>query len=224
MDTLRLAVAPAFVGWGVAVAVYVNDIDLTEWGGVGLDPDALVSPVNRLLPADQPEPVVISCCACGSFECDGTAVVVSRAGDVVHWDFEGEEPMDRPAMFAADAYVAEVTRVAAERSWETPERTAARLLRDAEDDASLARYGLYATWAADDPDDAGTFLVGVGLPNYEIAVRVPWEGRTPEQLRDAAVALLCDAPPAEWPAQWRAVAPTRLVPPIAGPGWVPWPV
>lgn len=126
IDILRLAVTPETApgGEGFQVEVYVNEIEMTSAGaGLGMDPFDLLIPVNRLAGEGT---IPIARCDCGVYGCGVTDVTITREGEWVHWDWLVETPMDRGVSFAAAQYDAEVARMAADHTWETPERTAAR--------------------------------------------------------------------------------------------------
>src|SRR6184192_4196871 len=125
-DSLRLAIAPvpSGAGGGFEVQVYVNEVEMTSAGaGLGMDPYDLLIPANRLAATAEPHTVPIARCDCGIYGCGATDVTIVRDDDLVHWDWSIEVPMRRGASFAAREYDAEVSRVAADHTWETPERT-----------------------------------------------------------------------------------------------------
>jgi hypothetical protein len=224
VDRLRLVVAPAQapVGGAFQVLVQVNDVEITSAGaGLGMDPADILEPVNRLVAVAKPAVVPIARCTCGVHGCGGTDVTIVRDGDRVHWDWSGEVPMARGVSFDAAAYDAEVARVAADHSWETPERTAGRLIRAGVDHAQLARYGLTLGWVAPSHDTADALRVALHLgDDYQVFVDTPWGGRNAEQLAAEVQATLAQNP-RRWSAQWRAVARSAAgrPPRIAGRRW-----
>jgi hypothetical protein len=149
-----------------------------------------------------------------------TDVTISLDHDVVRWKWHQEVPIQRAVEFDAAAYAEEVGRLERDRSWETPERVAGRLvLSDADTVAALAEHGLRFSWVATAYDDTERFRVSLGYGNtHQIFVDVPWEDRTPEQLA-AAVADTLRRAPARWPASWHAISADGPPPDIAGPGW-----
>ena len=149
VDLLRLAIAPSSCRPGseaFQLQVYVNGAEMTSAGaGLGMDPYNVLLPANRLLADSQPRTVAIARCgARGVYDCGGTDVIITRDGDLVRWEWSREVPMDRSACFAATQYELEVARVAADHSWETPMRTAGRLVLTSIDHARLLTYGLSA--------------------------------------------------------------------------------
>ncbi len=130
MDFLRLDVAPAESGSGdtFELKVFVNDVDVLGWDeGLGMDPLDVFFPTNRLLARPGPHTTAIGRCACGDYGCRPSDVTITRDGSRVRWDWHGHEPMDRSVSFDASAYTAEVTRMAGDFNWESPQRTAQRL-------------------------------------------------------------------------------------------------
>lgn len=222
-DALALAVAPAAaeVGGRFQVQVFVNGEELTRAGaGLGTDPYDLLIPTNRLVATAEPHTVQVARCSCGDDGCTATLVTIVREGRRVHWDWAGTQPMARGVTFPADAYDAEVARVAADHSWETSERTAGRLILTAVDHERLGSYGLRIRRVGNHHRHPETFVVSLQLgDDYQIFVETPWRRRSPDELAHAVIQSLV-RPPHEWPASWRASQPRRTgPPPIAGPSW-----
>lgn len=224
VDRLRLAVAPAQapVGGAFQVLVQVNEVELTSAGaGLGMDPADILEPVNRLVAVAEPAVVPIARCTCGVYGCGGTDVTIVRDGDRVHWDWSGEAPMARGVSFDAAAYDAEVARVAADHSWETPERTAGRLIRAGVDHARLARYGLTMSWVGPSRNDHDALRVALRVgDDYQVFVDTRWNGRTAEQFAAEVCAALAQDPK-QWPARWHAIQRSAAgrPPRIAGRRW-----
>lgn len=133
---------------GPIATILIDGVNVFEnaTGFIGFDPDDLLGPDQPLLPAASPRRVAVYQCGCGEPGCGVLAPVVSGTGTEVRWtdfqnftaSFDGplstEVPTDgRPQhisdlIFASAQYFEEVKRAAADRSWETPVRTTARLL------------------------------------------------------------------------------------------------
>lgn len=227
VDALRLEVAtvPNSKGHWFQLRVYVNDVERTSdpGAGLGMDPYDVLFPTNHLVATSQPHTVPIARCRCGFYSCVGTDVTIVRDGNVVHWDWSREIPMQRGVSFAADRYDAEVARVAADLSWETPARTAGRLILTNMDRAHLLTYGLRPTAVNGAYPEA--FRVTLQIEDdYQIFVKTPWQGRTPEQLASAICETLATTP-TQWPATWHPIKSWHTTPPpIAGPSWHPEPL
>jgi hypothetical protein len=222
-EVLRLAVtpAPAEAGGGFEVQVYVDGVEMTSAGaGLGMDPYDLLVPANHLIADAQPRTVAIARCPCGEYGCGSTAVTIVRDGDRVHWDWSIEVPMHRGVSFAADSYDAEVARVGADHSWETPDRTAGRLVLTGVDREQLLTYGLRPHWVANHHRDPDLFRVALNLGNtYQVFIDIAWRGRSPQELANEVCHALA-RPPRTWHASWHASTPTTTAPPtIAGPFW-----
>ncbi|MET7671343.1 hypothetical protein [Micromonospora luteifusca] len=225
VDSLRLEVVPASgdAGGGFQLRVYVNGTEMTSAAaGLGMDPYAVLVPTNRLVATSQPRTVPIARCDCGVYGCGSTDVTIMRDGDLVHWDWSLEVPMMRGVSFGADEYDVEVARVAADHSWETPERQAGRRVLTDLDRERLLTYGLRPSWAANDYRDHKLFQVAFQIDgDYQVFVETPWRGRGPEELAGEVCATLA-LPPSAWRATWQAIIPTLTQPPkIAGPFWRP---
>jgi hypothetical protein len=222
-DSLRLEVVPAReveVG-GFQVLVYVNDVEVTAAGaGLGMDPYDLLVPANRLVAIPQPSTVPIARCTCGVYGCGATDVTIVRDGDRVHWDWSVEAPMNRGVTFPAGEYDTEVARMAADHSWETPQRTAGRLVLTNVDRDLLQVHALTPSWAANHHRNPLVFRVALQLHDqYQIFVDTPWLDRSAEELASEVCATLA-LPPDRWHASWHAIRRETVDPPaICGPAW-----
>lgn len=140
-----------------AVRILVDETDPFENvapGWVGFDPDDILGADSPLLPGDEERRVAVYRCSCGEAGCGVIAPTISPTRDTycVLWqDFRncaGEffRPLptnpntdltslgrrwDIPLLrFDMRQYVAEIARASQDRTWETPRRQTARLLRD----------------------------------------------------------------------------------------------
>jgi hypothetical protein len=188
--------------------------------GLGMDPYDLLIPANRLLATAVPTTVPIARCTCGEYGCGSTDVTVTRDDDLVHWDWSIEVPMARRVSFDAGQYDAEVARVAADHSWETPDRIAGRLVLTQVNSRHLLAHGLTVHWVANDHRDPGLFRVAlVQGGDYLVFVDTPWLDRGPEELAGEVCATL-GRDPGTWQATWHAMKPALAGPPrIAGGSW-----
>lgn len=222
IDVLRLAVVPVpEVGAGeFAVEIYVNEVEMSAAGaGLGMDPVDVLVPRNRFIATDDPNRIPAARCGCGVYGCRVTDLVIQREGDVVHWDWEVERPVKRRMTFDAAAYDREVARIGADASWETPSRTASRLVATGVDAGALAARGLRYGWSGTRWNDPVHFDVSLyHLEAVQVFIAFPWDGRTAEQLAAAVLGLL-GKPPEEWPGWWSEMQPGASAPPFAGPGW-----
>lgn len=225
VDSLRLEVSPTprAAGGGFQVQVWVNGTEVTSAAaGLGMDPYDVLVPTNCLVAVSQPRTVPIARCGCGVYGCGSTDVTIMRDGDLVHWDWLLEVPMMRGVSFVVAEYDVEVARVAADHSWETPERAAGRRVLTDMDRERLLTYGLRPSWVANDHRDDELFRVALQIRgDYQVFVDTPWRGRSSEELAGEVCATLA-LPPSDWRATWHAITPTLTQPPtIAGPSWRP---
>lgn len=222
MDTLRLAISPVGrdAGGGFQVQIFVNDIEVTERGaGLGMDPYAVLVPVNRFVARTQPQVVPIARCGCGSYGCGMTDATITRDGDRVRWDWEAELPMSRPVVFEAGAYDREVARAAEDHSWETPERTAGRLVLSSIAPDELPS-GLRFDWVGNDWHDSSRFEVCLrATTEHQIFIDFDWDDHSPESLASEVRRVLTTEPPTRWRAAWHPILRTDAPPAIAGDGW-----
>ncbi|RMI33576.1 hypothetical protein [Nocardia stercoris] len=222
-DSFRLQVErrpDAYVRELFMVRVYVNEVEMTARGaGAGMDPYDLLVPTNRLIAGQQPHTVPIARCSCGEYGCGATDVTITRDGDVVRWQWSlREAPMDRAAVFVAEDYDREVVRMAADYSWETPGRTAGRLVLTGVDRAHLRAYGLTPSWVS---DRRSVFEICLGIgEDYQVFVDIAPCDRSPEEIARAACEILA-RPPHQWQASWHARrgGPLAEPPAIAGSQW-----
>jgi hypothetical protein len=227
-DTIHFEIVPAgeSVG-GHEVLVFVNDVEMTSIGaGMGMDPFDILIPTNRLLATPEPHSVPIARCECGTYGCGSTDALIVRDGDVVHWEWRLEAPINHGVTFHSEQYDAEVRRIGADHSWERPEDTTARLVLKAVDDEALANLGLRVSWAAKDHQDARLFKVALWTggdepydSGYQIFLRVPWLDRDPDQVADEVARILRE-PPKTWPVTFHSTRPNvSEPPPMAGRRW-----
>jgi hypothetical protein len=218
-DSLHLEVAPTPRG-GFQLRVHIDDVEITSAGaGLGMDPQDILIPTNRLVATTQSHIVPIArCLACGFYDCWGTDVTISRDGDVVHWEWSRDAPMNRGASLDAARYDSEVARVAADLSWETPVRTAGRLVLTNVDHDHLLGHGLRPAWVSTYQSELFEVTLEIN-DDYQIFVKIPWLGRSPEELASAVCAALAH-PPSKWQATWHSIKGWVTEPPkIAGPSW-----
>jgi len=186
------------------------------WDGmIGLDPNDILLEPCPIEPSAAGRKATVARCDCGVIGCGSVEVIVRSDGDKVLW-VEG----DRMLRFPAAAYEAEINRAQRDTSWETLERTAARLVREQVDRDLLARNGLSFEWASGRASN-GRFTVSLRLDPgpHQVLVSVPWSSETAEDLANSALELLKGDP-----RTWDGVGylPQRGDlgnPPLIGPGW-----
>lgn len=208
---------------GHQVLVHVDGVELTARGaGLGMSPFDLLVPDNRLVATTEPHRVPIARCECGDYGCGVTDVVITRDGDLVHWDWQVEVPLPHGTSVPAAAYDEEVARVAADHRWERPQDTAARLVLTGGDRDDLRRRGLRLDWAGADYRSRQRFVLTLRTladDGYQVFLRVPRADRSPEEVASAVLDLLATST-RDWPATYHSIRP-RVTdpPPFAGPGW-----
>jgi hypothetical protein len=168
---------------------------------------------------------VVARCSCGVLGCGDIEVVISRAGDFVEWRQDlsvGEdsrrvfvasdgtnsqgvriekdyEPSARILKFLATDYFAEVERAINDTCWETPDRSAARLIRTAVPRSILEANGLTFCWAsARLRSEEFTLSLSLQPGPYQVLVHLPWDGVTSDNIARQALDLLAENP-ANWP-------------------------
>lgn len=157
-------------------------------GSMGLDPDELLVEPCPLLTANGARPTLIGRCCCGDVGCGPVEVSISTDGAVISWTTAVRTTGVR---FDAAQYRAEVLRALADRSWETPDRTVARLIRSSVDRARLAEAGLEFSWASGRVS-RGMMTLALVDPRSRVQrlVEVPWQGEPPEVIAEVCCAVL----------------------------------
>jgi len=209
VESFRLEVARyTYGGGGFQLLVHLNDVEMTAIGaGLGMDPYDVIIPTNRLVASSEPHTTPIARCECGIYGCGATDITITRSGDRVHWDWLYEAPINRGVSFDAADYAREVDRVVSDHSWETPERTAGRLILTEVDRKHLLRYGLAPDWAFNDYRNPELFRVALRKDNDDqVFVETRWRERSPEQLAAEICATLAQ-PPDQWDATTRPASP-----------------
>ena len=206
------------------VCLFGDGQDLVDRFGdksIGLDPDDILNTPCPLDASELERECVIGRCDCGVLGCGDVRVRIRIQGELVVWS-PSWGPRD-PVCFAANQYRAEIERALADHTWETPERTASRLIACRIDREKLAAHG-FKFCNASGRSQPGSMTVALWLEPgpYQVLVR-SWSGPVDlHLLADSVVALLA-RPPALWPdVQWLPQAKGLGAPTVAGPGWRPW--
>lgn len=216
-----------------SIVMLVDGRDILEeaWGGLPRDPDELLGDDPILLPSVEPHVVAGQKCGCGDLGCGSLRFRIRVDGDEVVWDqfhdggdpLGGYESVDEPGYipdfvlselrFDRASYVEEVLRQASDRSWEWPERTAARLVREwCAENPDLIAGGWQAEWAAPWVSRwEGDYMVSG--PGVTVSLRHP-NGRAmslgfdgpvsdPERDRDRIVAVIETGDETSWPIDFK---------------------
>jgi hypothetical protein len=221
-----------------------TDILSTFWDdSLGLDPDDILVPACQLRASKSPHEALIARCSCGVIGCGDVTVLIQRANREIQWihgaDVEAARVLEAGAGpgsniaqvnsehsarqiigFDAGQYEAEIERALADTTWETPDRTAARLLRTRLESHILKRYGFALQWASGRARP-GTFTIALWLEPgpYQVLVRVPWKKESPEQIAEACADLLRQSPDRWRNVEWLPQKPNLVPPRNAGPTW-----
>ena len=145
-------------------------------------------------------------------------ITVRAEGDKVLWI-----DRERTLAFPTGLYVAEVQRAQRDTTWETLERSAARLVRESVDRDALSKMGLTFEWASGRIAD-GKFTVSLRLEPgpYQVLTSVPLAHETPEELAESVLKML-QRDPRSWMDVSYIAQKSELGPPkLSGPGWVRW--
>src|SRR5918911_2502055 len=200
LQSIQFRVFPSPETNDFEVRLFVDGQDFIEkhWPDMmGMDPGDVLS-FDVLAPRDEPHIAMIVRCGCGVAGCGNATVRVSSDGDRVIWDSwngDGEDLPSGKLVFRREQYLQALGQAISDTSWETPDRTAARLLFSMVDHEALAANGLSYQWASGRiSNDAFTVSLG-GPPGYhQILVNTPWNGEPPEQIAHKAAAILKEHP------------------------------
>ena len=199
------------------------------WGG--FDPDDILGSDSPLLPVGGGgRRVAVYRCSCGEAGCGSIAplVVTSADGRYVHWidfrdfvgrfagplaaypdtdDDEGKSWNLPDLRFALDPYQAEIRRSTADLSWETPRRTAARLLHERLRPLDLVlppNLGLARVMPAWEGEGLiMSFETRGGEPFRQVVLRLTSRHEDPERAAADMAAQLRSTPPSGWARAFR---------------------
>ncbi len=148
--------------------------------GPAEQPEYLLGPDHRLHADVAPHQVRLAEADCTEGCCGALYVTIERRGDEVIWrDWHNPDrsSLDLPTFhFDAAQYDAEIARAENDHSWEWPDRTVARLLRDRlrEQPDLLGRWDCHPGWVAARPNDRGRVHVSYFYPQRPAGVEDLW--------------------------------------------------
>jgi hypothetical protein len=220
LPIFRITVRPSPETNDHEVFLFADDTNLIELFApdlMGLDPDDLLIEPCALRAATSPHAAVIGRCRCGDIGCGSVAVNIHAEGTRVSWT-AGDSA--RRIQFEATQYALEVERSLQDHSWETPDRTAARLISQAVDRTSLARRGFEFFWASGrSPKGMMTASLLLRPGPYQVLVRLPWDGKDVGDIVRQFETILRRSPE-DWPGvECNPQAQDLGPPPFTGPGW-----
>jgi len=219
LPEFRIIVRPSPETNDHEVCLLADDANLVDQfadGLMGLDPDDLLIEPCVLRADSSSRVALIGRCSCGIVGCGSVEVKIQKDGERVIWTAIDSS---RNIQFEATQYKAEVERALHDHSWETPRRTAARLISQAVDRKSLARRGFEFTWASGRCKDGMMTVSLVLRPGpYQILVELAWNGEDIDSICSQFKSILSQ-PPETWPIvlcipQERGLASPSFVGPI----------
>lgn len=168
---------------------------------MGMDPDELLIEPCPLGALSAPHIAVIGRCNCGVTGCGSVAVEICREGNLVTWKSSDSHLL---VSFIAEQYDTEIERALRDFSWETPDRTAARLIAKAIDRDILRSRGLEFEFASGRCREGRMTVALRGRPGTgQVLVDLPWDGKSAEGIANEFRLLLITAPESwpkfEWP-------------------------
>jgi hypothetical protein len=220
LPTFQIRVRPAPEINGHEVCLLADNIDLVEFfaaGQMGLDPTELLIEPCALRADRSCHAALVARCRCGYAGCSSGEVKIQANDRRVTW---AALDSARSIEFDSLQYSIEVERALNDCSWETPERTAARLIMQAVDRRRLADRGFQLCWASGRCSE-GLMTVSLLLSPgpYQVLVRLEWDGENIDAVVGQFKAILHQSPET-WPSVECNPQKEGLGdPPITGPGW-----
>ncbi len=221
LSVIRFMVVPSPDTNDHEVKIFLDGEDFIgrHWPDMmGMDPDELLS-YRYLSAQDVPHVVTVVRCGCGVAGCASVSVRISGQDDRVIWDnWQGVtgEPPAETLIFDREQYMGAVKDAIEDHSWETPDRTAARILTSIVDQNTLANNNLKYQWATGRLRDATLTVSLVGPEECQILVHLDWEEQSAEEIAHEAARLL-KTDPNQWPdIVWFGES---CNPPFKGPAW-----
>jgi hypothetical protein len=222
LNTIAFRIVPSPNTNDHEVKIFVDGRDFIarHWPDMmGMDPDDVLS-YRELLPRDESHEATVIRCGCGVVGCGSVWVRISTKDDHVIWDSWQRDKGNPPAgtlVFSHGQYTQAVRDAVEDHSWETPDRTAARILGSLVDHGALATHSLKYQWASGRIRDS-TLAISLALQpsDDQIVVHIPWNEQTPDEIAREAAALL-KTDPNGWPdVVWYG---QKTPPPFTGPAW-----
>jgi hypothetical protein len=209
------------------VAIYVDGVDPFAEAlpdGHGFDPGDILGSASPLAPDALGRRVAVRRCSCGEAGCGVVAPFIQPApdGSAIAWtDFrdytgvftgstveetvigEGKTWEIPDIRFDPRQYLGEVRRATSDRSWETPRRKSARLLRDELSVRAMTISGGRLGWVAPAHREDGillSFLKGAeeGVSPAQVLLHLLPTSNDPAEASREMVALLASHKPGEW--------------------------
>lgn len=186
---------------------------------MGMDPDDILS-FDTLASRDMPHTAKVVRCGCGYAGCGSVNVKISSKNDFIIWDcWSGDQgnPAPPTLIFEKKQYLQALAEAISDKSWESPGRTAARLLSSMLDHDLLAINNLKFQWASG-RIKKGNFTISLAGPQdcHQILVHLHWNEESPQQIAEKMAELL-KQPPSDWPdVVWHGA---DSEPPFNGAGW-----
>ena len=233
VSELRVVVRPGETPDRPEVDLLVDGADpfeavAEEWRG--FDPDDILGSDSPLIPVAPAARIAVRLCSCGIAGCGVIAplIAVTDGGGIVEWsdfnDYTGvfntpvatvePAPDDAtpwnlpPLRFNRAQYVEEIQRAAADRSWETPRRATARLIRSDLVRRGLSVPGAHLDWVAPREDRGYEFSFTTNASSWrdfrQILLRLESVHPKPSDAARDIVRQLADVPPDAWAERFRA--------------------
>lgn len=222
LRTIQFRVFPSPKTNDCDVRIFIDGEDFIQnhWPDMmGMDPDDILS-YDVLAPSDSPHNAVLIRCGCGVAGCGHVTARIYQDDDHVIWDsWSGDEgnPPPESLIFEKNHYIQAVKDAVNDHGWETPDRTAARLLKGIVDREVLSAKGLSFQWASGRiKKDTFTVSLGYSRELHQTLVHTAWGDESAEQMAQRVATLLKEHP-SQWPnVEWFGRSET---PPFDGLGW-----
>ncbi len=220
MDKIEFHIQPSSGSPDHEVRILVNGIDIIPDKMLGLDPvDGWEESLLGQEALTSPGELIYARCSCGVVGCGSDAVDVTRSESAVTWTFKWTSK--KSFTFDARQYDSAIAELKSDFGWETPERTAERLIKNLDFNRFLAQ-GLELEWVSGRTENKITlsFDLQEGETKYQVLCHARWENHeAPNEAVSAIEKVLKDAPK-NWPdVEYLFQSQVRTRPTLAGPGW-----
>jgi len=197
--SFRIKVVPSQISNDHEVHFFADETNLIDFFGdanVGLDPWDVLKDTCQLRTQSTPHEALIGLCGCGCLGCGDLEVEIRIEGDQVVWT---DTYAPKQVRFSASQYDAEIERALSDHSWETPVRTAERLIASTIDLAALDAQGFKFDWASGRCAEGMMTVCLILFPGpYQVLVKMPWSGGDIIEIVSVFRDLLRQ-PPNRWP-------------------------
>ena len=168
-QTIQLSVAESVETNDHEVLILIGGMDIFSGRYMGIDPPDFFSQENLLSGGE----ILVGRCECGCEGCDDLRCEVEITGGLAVWRTSDENMYE----LVLSQYLEEINRAASDYSWETPIRTAERLVSEIFSGKTLE--GNYQFNWASGRIDSGEIVLSFNGGVDQKLYRFKWDGQDP---------------------------------------------